>query len=769
MRGSQTTKLWRNGVRVSEFGASMTTAGGVKPRRESVPKSDAVSPHVTALRSLLSSPDRQIIGHFRCEPGIVEVVVGHESVWAVLRRPGRGGFALRSAYLAGAFSAEWLGPTDGILARLRIESAAGVHEVRFANGDGFPGCLRMTVTLTPSRHLLIPFVPRDLYPLDREDDPTLSRGKVKAAQRGLNGGLLYLSIDKPDFGDLLYFQNLTAMNDYYRATDTTPDSAVGGEWPELGYLLPTPPQSASPPVSPLKARRRYTLSDAILLFGDGVDGERPSAKRFIDWLGRIYLMIDRPTTEFRDWVGRAERTLRDLDKAPEATIRHYGHRYIHPYVAAEYPDSMVQLATVQSIHEWGRWCGQPHPLEEEFAAGLGRFFDKALGTVRRYLPNVGNDKDADAVDSWYLYHPLMNLGRLALEGDDRAGSLFRDSLDFAIKAARHFRYEWPVQFKVTDFSIITKDAGDSGRGQTDVGGIYAWVMIQAYELTADDDYLAEARKAIEATRGLHFDINYQANLTAWGAAACVKLHRLTGERFYLEQAYVFFASFLHNCEIWESEIGHAVHYRNFLGATALHDAHYMAIYECFDSFAAMKHMLADGDATLSDSARMLASEYCKYALDRAWYYYPDALPPEAVSPKQRDSNGHLDRKLSFPVEDLYADGQQAGQVGQEIYGAGAAFCFATRTFHSIGGAPFWLACDHFVSGIEIVGPKCVRARLAGVRPMDAAVYLVRRKHRRMPDIRVSGVGGSDVRFLRKDADRVDYRVPAGGAFEVRWT
>ncbi|QNN65274.1 hypothetical protein H9L12_01090 [Sphingomonas rhizophila] len=157
-------------------------------------------------------------------------------------------------------------------------------------------------------------------------------------------------------------------------------------------------------------------------------------------------------------------------------------------------------------------------------------------------------------------------------------------------------------------------------------------MIQAYELTANDDYLAEALKAIEATRGLHFDINYQANLTAWGAAACVKLHRLTGERFYLEQAYVFFASFLHNCEIWESEIGHAVHYRNFLGATALHDAHYMAIYECFDSFAAMKHMLADGDATLSDSARMLASEYCKYALDRAWYYYPDALPPKQCRP-----------------------------------------------------------------------------------------------------------------------------------------
>src|SRR3546814_14126688 len=67
-----------------------------------------------------------------------------------------------------------------------------------------------------------------------------------------------------------------------------------------------------------------------------------------------------------------------------------------------------------------------------------------------------------------------------------------------IKAAHHFKYKWPIQYKVTDFSVITEAAGADGNGQTDVGGMYAWVMLQAYELTREERYLHEARAAIDA-------------------------------------------------------------------------------------------------------------------------------------------------------------------------------------------------------------------------------------------------------------------------------
>lgn len=732
-------------------------------------KSAAVSHYVLAMRNALAETRGRAKARFDVGELEVEIRPAGDSLWAIVRRPGRGGLALRAAYLAGEFGCAKLKAEPGEKMRIGIVSALGEHVVIFkADGEAL-NHMRMTVCFTPAKSMWVPFMPRDLYPLDANDDPLAVKGEVEAAQRGLNGGLLYFRLQEPGFGNILYFQNLTAMNDYYRATGTKPDGAVGGEWPELGYLIPTPERNDAKPACGLQAGTEITLSDAILVFRqEAPPQERESARQFLQMLGVAYKMIDQPSTEYRDWTGRAERTLHDLDKAPEATIRHYGHRYVRPYTAGEYPDIMVQMSLVAAIHDWEKWRGEPHRLETEFKAGLGKFYDPELKTLRRYLPNVGKKKDADAVDSWYLYHPLLNLGNLALDGDDDARELFLKSIDFGIRAARHFEYKWPIQYKITDFSVITDAAEADGRGQTDVGGVYAWVMLQAFELTDDKRFLDEARAALDAAMGLRFNVNYQANLTAWGAAACMRLWRITSANVYLEQSYVYLGSFFHNCEIWESEIELAAHYQNFMAVTCLQDAPYMAIYECFDSFAAFERYLDDSGPDLEPAARMLIAEYCKYALSRAWHYYPDALPPEAISPKQRERNGHIDRKLSFPVEDLYADGRQAGQVGQEIYGAGAAFVFATRSFHPVKGAPFQLYCDHFLRASERTADKALTITLDGGETCTAGLSLVRMKRRRLPKPRIVTVGGDVLRPLAVSADRIDYRVPANGRLVLSW-
>lgn len=728
-----------------------------------------VSPFLLALRGTGRSRSGKTVATFTLGALKAEVRTAADSLWIFVRRPGEGGLALRAAYMAGDFTCSMVDAEPDEAVRLKLASSSGEHVVVVRTGGRALEHMRVTVRFTPAVPMLLPFVPRDLYPLDTDDDPLGVRGTVEARQRGLNSGLVYFRIDEPGFGNILYFQNLTAMNDYYRATGTKPESAVGGAWPELGYLMPTPPQDGTEAPAPLKPGVEITLSDAILVFRhEAPPHERESARQFLQMLGEAYKQIELPETVFRDWIDRSERTLRDLDAAPEATIEHYGHRYVHPYTAAEYPDIMVQMSLVTAIHQWGQWRGEPHPLEAEFKAGLRKFYDPKLKTLRRYLPNVGDDKDADAVDSWYLYHPMLNLGILALDGDEDARDLLMRSIDFGIKAARHFNYEWPVQYKITDFSIITKAADADGRGQTDVGGIYAWVMLQAFELTDDKRFLDEARAAIDAAMGLRFNINYQANLTAWGAAACMRLWRITNEPVYLEQSYVYLGSFFHNCEIWQSRIDLAVHYNNFMGVTCLQDAPYMAIYECFDSFAAFERYLDDSGPDLEPAAQMLISEYCKYALSRAWYYYPDALPPEALSPKQRESNGHIDRALSFPVEDLYADGQPAGQVGQEIYGAGAAFVFATRAFHPVEGAPFRLYCDHFVRAMERTGDGALSITLAGGETCTAGMSLVRLKRRKLGKIRVTTAGGDILRAWQTSADRIDYHVPANGRFILTW-
>jgi hypothetical protein len=733
------------------------------------PNVSGVSPHVLALRQtiqdgMISRVDSFLIGELA-----VDLCTGGDSVWAFIRREGAGGLALRAAFLAGEFTCERKRKKAGEAARLRVTSAMGEHEIVFRTGGDALEHMRMTVDFIPATPMLIPYMPRDLYPLDANDDPLGAVGCVEAGQRGLNAGIVYFRIDRPKFGNVLYFQNLTAMNDYYCATKTKPDGAVGGDWPELGYLLPTPLQRGTPSKESLPAGKSVTMSDAILVFRhEAPPEERESARQFLQMLGVAYKMIDLPRTEFREWTARAERTLCDLDEAPAATIRHYGHRYIHPYTAAEYPDIMVQMSVVAAIHDWGKWCGEPHPLEAEFKAGVGKFYDSNLRTLRRYLPNVGDDKDRAAVDSWYLYHPLLNLGNLALDGDDEARRHFFNSLEFGIEAAHRFKYKWPIQYKVTDFSVITETAGADGRGQTDVGGVYAWVMLQAFDLTDDKRYLDEARAAIDAAIGLRFNVNYQANLTAWGAAACMRLWRINNEQVYLEQSYVYLASFFHNCEIWESEIEHAQHFSNFLGVTCLQDAPYMAIYECFDSFVAFERYLNDSGPDLEPAARMLIAEYCKYALHRAWFYYPDALPPEAVAPHQRENNGYIDPKLSFPLEDLYADGQPAGQVGQEIYGCGAAFIFAARAFHHVEGAPFLLYCDHFVRSIERTGDRALTLTLDGGETCTASLSLVRLKRRKLTKSAVSTIGGDPLRAHGTSKDRIDYRVPANGRIVLTW-
>jgi hypothetical protein len=205
-----------------------------------------------------------------------------------------------------------------------------------------------------------------------------------------------------------------------------------------------------------------------------------------------------------------------------------------------------------------------------------------------------------------------------------------------------------------------------------------------------------------------------------------------------------------------------------MGVTALHDAPYMAMFECSDSFAAFEEYLRNGGPDLNRAVRTLVSEYCRYALHRTWFYYPDALPPGAISPKQREPNGVVKRSLSFPVEDLYVDGQQAGQVGQEVYGAGAAFVFATRAFHLIEGAPFSLFCDQFMVRSERPTANQINFQIAGGETRMAKLSVLRSGQRKLPRLSLASAGGEAVEQSSRKADRIEYLVPATGEYSLRW-
>jgi hypothetical protein len=733
---------------------------------------EGISPFVLALREELRDGSMKRQGRFGLGDLEVEVCAGRDSVWAIVRREGKGGLALRTAYVPGGnYECRKVEPEPGVDFQLEVQSAQGRHVVCFvSSGDGLHR-LRAQVRFTPVTRMRIPFIPRDLYPLGRNDDPTSAKGNVEAAQRGVNAGLVYFRVDEPEFGSVLYFQDLTNLNPYFEATGTKPEGAVGGEWPELGYLPPTPDTQELDDPGTLAKGKEVVLSDAIVVVRDwAADNEQEMARQFLQMLAVAYLVLDHPEAEYRDWVWRAERTLRDLESSRQARRHEYGNLYVMPYPDGEYPDVMVQLSVAQALHEWNRWNGKKHPLEAELKRGLEKFYDPEFQTLRRYLPSVGEKqgKDPDAVDSWYLYHPMLNLGRLALDGDEKAKDLLLRSVDYGIKAAHHFNYAWPVMYKIQDFSIITKARGDERFGQTDVGGIYAYIMLQCFELTGEQRFVEEARKAIDHARELRFDLVYQANLTVWGAVACLRLWRITNEPDYLEQSYSYVAGFFHNSIIWKSEIGHAKNINTFLGASCLHDAPYMAMYECFESFAGFDEYLQQAGPNLDPAVRMMVSEYCKYALSRAWFYYPDAIPKEMIQEGDHQS-GVINPELSFPLEDLYPDGQPAGQVGQEIYGCGAAFAFAVRSHHHVENAPFRLYCNQFIRASERSGERALSVMLDGGENCLADVSLVRLPRRKLPKPSIMTAGGDAIRPHATSKDRIDFRVPAAGRIVLSWS
>ena len=299
--------------------------------------------------------------------------------------------------------------------------------------------------------------------------------------------------------------------------------------------------------------------------------------------------------------------------------------------------------------------------------------------------------------------------------------------DFAVKVARHFHYCWPILFDITTLKVKKRVRKEGDPGQSDVGGIYATVMLLAYDLTGRRYYINEAKRAVRAMRHLRFDLAYQLNLTAYGVNACLRLWQETGDRYFLDESLVFAASFFHNTIFWEPAVGAAEHYSCFLGASALHDGPYMAAFECFESFAAMGNYLLGGRDDLPQSVRLLIAEYTRYTLHRAWNYYPSTLPADLLPDQVR--NGHIDRKLAIPLEDLYPDGQAPGQVGQEAYGAGAAFAFAARAWHRLPRLGVTIFCDYPLIDIED-GADEARFTVAGAAGMTASLRILDGRDRR---------------------------------------
>lgn len=195
--------------------------------------------------------------------------------------------------------------------------------------------------IEPHKPLVIPFWPRDMVITGPDGQSQEIAGSVLASQVGTRSGLQYIALDRPRSGALLYFQNLTSLNDYARLTETSLGNRISGSWPELGFALPTTLKN-----KPLPAHQEVVLSDAYIAFNpENPKDKLAQARQFLELLADIYLVLPKPQTRYYPWPEMVGKRLHDLEFSHGCWSHGAGQDYLNAYVA-DYqtpPELMVSL------------------------------------------------------------------------------------------------------------------------------------------------------------------------------------------------------------------------------------------------------------------------------------------------------------------------------------------------------------------------------------------------------------------------------------------
>jgi hypothetical protein len=184
--------------------------------------------------------------------------------------------------------------------------------------------------------------------------------------------------------------------------------------------------------------------------------------------------------------------------------------------------------------------------------------------------------------------------------------------------------------------VLKAETAEGMGGEKDVAGIYAHVMLQAWELTHEKRYLNEAEKAAQTLQGKGFQVFYQANNTAFSAGALLRLYKITKKELYLNLSYMCLAGIFRNTQLWDCNYGYGKNLPTFFALFPLNDAPYTAVYEEQEVFCALHDYLKHVEGLdILPSVRMLIAEYIRYLVDRAVYYYPIMLPAEMLEENPR--------------------------------------------------------------------------------------------------------------------------------------
>lgn len=692
-----------------------------------------------------------------------------DSIWLTADWPERGSIAFRLAFgMNSDFEKISVNEIDDNIL-IKASTRLGNYSINLSFPDNQSGIFRYTTTFKAYFSFLIPFWPRDIVPLTQDGKVENTSGIIHTHQVGTRSGQMFFSMTKPKNGSVFYFQNLTAMSPYCDATETSLAETVGGDWPEIGFEFPVNSEK------PIPEGIEFTISDAFVILDENiVENDFEVTSQFLNNLATIYSFIPKPEPTYQDWHTIAEKVLTQLHMNKGCWTVTNGIPFLNAY-AGDYTtpaEIMVQLAVLLPLHEYLEWSGKEHPLYDDLNNGLSDFYDEKISSIIRWHPALADDLDKSeeqkremVMDSWYLHHPLLNLSRLALRGDKTAKKLFLDSIDYTIKVAHHFNYEWPVFYKMTTLEVLKAETSPGKGGEKDVPGSYAHVMLMAYKLTNEKRFLNEAVKALKSLEGLAFDIFYQANNTAFTAGALVELYRETNDQKYLDLSYSCLAGIFKNVQIWDCNYGYGKNFPNFFSVFPLNDAPYTAAYEEFEVYAALHHYMEVTEGIdILPSLKVLIPEFIKYAVSRLPYYYPTLLPEDMIA--EEIKTGEVQKDLWVPLEDMHDGWEKSGEVGQEVYGSGVPFGVIPRQYFMLTDIKAMIFINYPAVKFRF-GKNTVTFRVSGDSQFMASLTFSGLSKAELSKIKVEVKNSSVYREIR-DSVSNQFEFPGGSMIRITW-
>jgi hypothetical protein len=194
------------------------------------------------------------------------------------------------------------------------------------------------------------------------------------------------------------------------------------------------------------------------------------------------------------------------------------------------------------------------------------------------------------------------------------------------------------------------------------------------------------------------------------------------------------------------------------------------VYEELEGFAALHDFLThfdDGD--IPEALNILVAEFIRNMVYKASFYYPPNLPKDVMAEKPR--TGEIDPQLWIPLEDIYDGWEQAGQVGQEVYGAGLPFALVPRQYWRVPNGKFLLYVDYPARDFSAKDDGKVSLHVLGDPRLSCRLRLIPTGKTSLPEFQIYTEREENIETLRGQETpegHLEYELFGDRTVTVKW-